>query len=85
MSIGQRKAFIWKDVLSCPYCNGLIEVAERHRFRNSMILGASIGIYLKIVYDASYPVIITSTLIAIFTIQRVADIFYSLEPYEEEF
>lgn len=83
LSLNMRKRFIWRDVIPCHYCNGLIEVNENNRQRNSMIIGAFIGTYLTIFHEVSWTFIIVSTLISIFTLQRVVDIFYGLSPYED--
>ena len=84
LSLRQRKGLLFQSSIRCTYCSSSLKVKEKARFFNSWFLGSILGITMSLFLKATLPVIIITVLLTVFFLQGLIDIFYSLEPENDE-
>lgn len=85
LTIRQRKGLIIQPSIRCIFCHKSIKISENATFLNSWFLGTILGISMQLFLNSSLPFIICTALFVCFFLQPFIDIFYSLEPAEDDF
>lgn len=85
LTITQRKGLIIQPSIRCAFCHKSIKIREKAALLNSWFLGTILGIMMQVFWQMSLDLIICTVLFVVFFIQPFIDIFYSLEPAEDDF
>ena len=78
----RRKLIIYSEI-ECVHCSRLVRVKQSASLANSIFIGCLIGVGLTMFFNSDIPTIIAATLVSVFILQKIVDVFYPLESAED--
>ena len=83
LKLNHRSKLIFYSEIECVHCSRLVRVKQSASLSNSIFIGCLIGVGLTMFFDSDIPSIIVVTLVSVFTLQKIVDVFYPLESAED--
>lgn len=84
ISISERLTLLYKLHGTCTFCNRDYLPKKHSMLVSSGVLGCVFSLTYKTYYDVDIVSLVISTVLVVFVIQQFSNLFYSLEPLNDD-